>query len=84
MPFEIVKSPLHFYPNPADAPQWLRDTNATINDADGFLLLSPEYNYTLSPALTNMIDHFPPSSYRHKPAGVVTYSMGNNMTKIKR
>ncbi|XP_037035138.1 FMN-dependent NADPH-azoreductase-like isoform X2 [Bradysia coprophila] len=77
MPFEIVKAPLHFYPNPADAPQWLRDTNDAIKEADGFLMLSPEYNYTLSPALTNMIDHFPPSSYRHKPAAVVTYSMGN-------
>lgn len=79
MPFEILKNPLHFYRNPADAPQWLRDTNELIKDADGYLLLSPEYNYTLSPALTNMIDHFPPSSFRHKPAGVVSYSMGKNI-----
>ncbi|KAG4070365.1 hypothetical protein HA402_006507 [Bradysia odoriphaga] len=77
LPFEILKTPLHFHRNPADAPQWLRDTNELIKEADGFVLLSPEYNYTLSPALTNMIDHFPPRSFRHKPTGIVTYSRGN-------
>jgi len=77
LPFEVLKTALHFYKNPADAPQWLRDNNELIKEADGFLLLSAEYNCTIPPALTNMLDHFPPSSFRHKPAGVVTYSMGS-------
>lgn len=76
IPFEVLKTPLHYYQNPADAPQWLHDNNELIKQADGFILLSSEYNATIPPALTNMMDHFPPSSFRHKPAGVVTYSMG--------
>ncbi len=82
LPFEILKTPLHFYRNPAEAPKWLHDTNDLIKEADGFIFLSPEYNFTLSPALTNMVDHFPPSSFRHKPAGVVTYSMGNTFPNV--
>lgn len=74
--FEVLKQPLHFYQNPSDAPQWLRDINDTIKQADGFIILSSEYNATIPPALTNMIDHFPPSSFRHRPVGFVTYSMG--------
>ncbi|KAJ6640901.1 Quinone reductase [Pseudolycoriella hygida] len=76
IPFEVLKTPLHFYRNPADAPQFLHDNNELIKQADGYLVLSSEYNLTIPPALTNMLDHFPPSSFRHKPAGVVTYSMG--------
>lgn len=74
--FEVLKKPLHFYQNASDAPQWLHDINDSIKEADGIIVLSSEYNATIPPALTNMIDHFPPSSFRHKPAGVVTYSMG--------
>jgi len=78
LPFEMLHEPLHFMKNPEqDAPQWMKDANGTILDADGAIIVSPEYNCTLPPALTNMMDHFSPRSYRHKPCGIVTYSLGS-------
>lgn len=77
MPFEMLKLPLHFMKNPAEAPQWLQDANENIKNADGFIFLSSEYNCGIPPALSNMVDHFPPASYRHRPVGIVTYSMGS-------
>ena len=45
-------------------------------ESDGFLIVTPEYNCSLPPALTNLLDHFPPASFRHKPASIAAYSMG--------
>ena len=50
----------------AAAPQWMLDTHQTIKQADAFVIVTPEYNCALPPALTNMLDYFPPASYRHK------------------
>ena len=75
MPFEIVKQPIHFYPNPSDAPEWLREANDKIQNADGYLVISAEYNCTMPPALTNMMDHFPPWSYAYRPAAIAAYSV---------
>jgi NAD(P)H-dependent FMN reductase len=76
LPLEILKVPLQFYPKQEEAPEWLREADAKIRGADGFLILSAEYNCGIPPALSNLIDHFPPASYRHRPVGIVTYSMG--------
>lgn len=42
--------------------------------ADAFILVSPEYNGSYSPAMKNMLDHFP--KQHHKPFGIVTASPG--------
>jgi NAD(P)H-dependent FMN reductase len=42
--------------------------------ADAFILVSPEYNGSYSPALKNLVDHFP--KQHHKPFGIVTASPG--------
>ena len=42
--------------------------------ADAFILVTPEYNGSYSPALQNLMDHFPKQS--HKPFGLVTASTG--------
>jgi len=42
--------------------------------ADAFILVSPEYNGGYSPALQNLLDHFPKQV--HKPFGIVTASPG--------
>ena len=39
-------------------------------------IVTPEYNCSLPPALTNLLDHFPPASFRHKPATIAAYSVG--------
>ncbi|TMI81224.1 MAG: NAD(P)H-dependent oxidoreductase [Bacteroidetes bacterium] len=42
--------------------------------ADAFILVSPEYNGSYSPAMKNLLDHFP--KQYHKPFGIVTASPG--------
>jgi NAD(P)H-dependent FMN reductase len=43
-------------------------------EADAFILVTPEYNGSYTPALKNLFDHFPKQS--HKAFGVVTASPG--------
>ena len=42
--------------------------------ADAFILVTPEYNGSYSPAMKNLLDHFPKQI--HKPFGIVTASPG--------
>lgn len=42
--------------------------------ANAFILVTPEYNGSYSPALQNLVDHFPKQS--HKAFGIVTASPG--------
>jgi len=42
--------------------------------AAAFILVSPEYNGSYSPAMKNLLDHFP--KQHHKPFGIVTASPG--------
>lgn len=43
-------------------------------EADAFILVSPEYNGSYSPAMKNILDHFP--KQHRKPFGIVTGSPG--------
>jgi len=45
-----------------------------IFKADAFIFVSPEYNGSYSPALKNLVDHFP--KQLHKALGIVTASNG--------
>lgn len=72
----LLKQPLHFMPDQSVAPAWMTQTLAKIKEASGFVIVSAEYNCTIPPALTNLLDHFPLSAYRHKPVSIVTYSKG--------
>ena len=42
--------------------------------ADAFIIVTPEYNGSYSPAMQNLFDHFP--KQHHKPFGLVTASPG--------
>jgi NAD(P)H-dependent FMN reductase len=46
-----------------------------IFNTDAFILVTPEYNGSYSPALKNLLDHFP--KQHHKPFGIVTASPGS-------
>jgi len=72
----LLKQPLQFYPDPSQAPQQLRDLNEKIKAADVYIVLTAEYNRQMPPALTNLLDHFPPVSYAFKTSAIVCYSMG--------
>ncbi|KAL4217900.1 hypothetical protein ACF0H5_022639 [Mactra antiquata] len=76
MKFDMLKKPLHFYKDRSEAPEWLQEANEQIKKADGFLLISCEYNHCIPPALANMLDHFPGSSFSWRPSAIITYSPG--------
>jgi NAD(P)H-dependent FMN reductase len=46
-----------------------------FSEADGFIIISAEYNHSIPPALKNMLDHFG-NEFRHKACGIVSYSDG--------
>ncbi len=60
--------------SPADVPPEYKKLGEMIFSADGFIFVSPEYNGGYSPALKNLMDHFPKQS--HKAFGIATSSDG--------
>ena len=55
-------------------PEEFKPLSQRMFDADAFILVSPEYNGSYSPAMKNLLDHFP--KQHHKPFGIVTASPG--------
>jgi chromate reductase len=47
-----------------------------IVDADCYVVVSPEYNHSIPPALSSLMGHFGGSCYSCKPSAIVTYSSG--------
>jgi NAD(P)H-dependent FMN reductase len=60
--------------NAEKAPLEFRPLAERIFSADAFILVTPEYNGSYSPAMKNLLDHFP--KQLHKPFGIVTASPG--------
>ncbi|CAL8103466.1 unnamed protein product [Orchesella dallaii] len=74
---DLNKQPMHFLQNPEqETPLWLKKTNETFQSANGFIVACPEYNGLMPPALLNLMNSVPPASFRHRPVGIVTYTMG--------
>jgi NAD(P)H-dependent FMN reductase len=57
-----------------NTPEEFKPLAKRIFEADAFIIVSPEYNGSYSPALKNLLDHFP--KQHHKPFGIVTASPG--------
>lgn len=57
-----------------NTPEEFKPLSKRIFAADAFILVTPEYNGSYSPALKNLVDHFP--KQHHKPFGIVTASPG--------
>jgi NAD(P)H-dependent FMN reductase len=55
------------------APQVLEDLAALYRTADGFIVVSGEYNHSIPPALSNLLDHFL-EEYFFRPSAIVCYS----------
>ena len=62
------------YP-PGEAPEVMEELAKIYRAADAFVIVSGEYNHSLPPALSNLIDHFM-NEYFWRPAGIATYSHG--------
>lgn len=55
-------------------PEEWKHLGERVFSADAFILVTPEFNGGYSPAMKNLLDHFPKQS--HKPFGIVTASVG--------
>ena len=66
----------HFSYAKSKVPQDLESLADKIQQADGYVMVSPEYNHSMSPALANLLNHFGSSLFSFKPSAIVTYSAG--------
>ncbi|MGG7055293.1 NADPH-dependent FMN reductase [Nitrosomonas sp. ANs5] len=66
----------HFAYAHGKAPTQLESLAASIASADGYIMVSPEYNHSMSPALAHLLNHFGSSLFSYKPSAIVTYSAG--------
>lgn len=60
---------------PDTAPEPLEALAELFRRADGFVVVSGEYNHSLPPPLTNLLDHFL-NEFFFRPSAIVTYSAG--------
>lgn len=74
-PPDPVFKPHFAYPR-TQAPTKLSLLADNIESSDGFIMISPEYNHSMSPALANLLNHFGSSLFSYKPSAIVTYSAG--------
>lgn len=61
---------------PEIVPVEFKSLYETVYTTEAFIFVSPEYNGGYSPAMKNLIDHFPKSAFQRKPFGIVTGSTG--------
>jgi NAD(P)H-dependent FMN reductase len=60
---------------PGTAPDVLERLAQIIKPADAYVIVSGEYNHSIPPALSNLLDHFL-EEYFFKPSAIVCYSPG--------
>ena len=60
---------------PGQAPEVLEKLAGIIKAADAFIIVSGEYNHSIPPALSNVLDHFL-EEYYWRPSAIVCYSAG--------
>jgi NAD(P)H-dependent FMN reductase len=61
---------------PGEAPELLQRVAKLVTAADAYVVVSGEYNHTVPPALSNMLDYFLEEYFR-KPSAIVCYSAGS-------
>lgn len=75
---DLKEYPISFidrvYSTPSQAPVEIQPLAERMFAADAFIVVSPEYNGTMAPSLSNWFNHFP--KQLHKAFGIVTGSNG--------
>ncbi len=66
----------HFAYAQGRAPGHLESLATQITGADAYVMVSPEYNHSMSPALADLLNHFGSSLFSYKPSAIATYSAG--------
>jgi len=59
-----------------EASKQMEEIHKILEEADGFIIVSGEYNHSIPPALKNLLDHFQ-KEYFFKPSALATYSKGS-------
>lgn len=59
-----------------EVPPVLQKLAKIITEADGYIIVSAEYNHSIPPALSNILDHFL-EEYFFKPSAILCYSAGS-------
>jgi NAD(P)H-dependent FMN reductase len=72
----LLKKPLWDYKSKKDAPKILQKLANLYQKADGVIVVSGEYNHSIPPALTNLLNHHF-KEFFWKPSAIVCYSAGN-------
>lgn len=78
-PLDVDPGPVfkpHFAYAQGRAPEPLERLAQAIDAADAYVMVSPEYNHSMSPALAGLLNHFGASRFAYKPSAIVTYSAG--------
>ncbi len=57
------------------APKTMEKIHQILKKADGFVIVSAEYNHSIPAVLKNILDHFQ-QEYYFKPSAIVSYSAG--------
>lgn len=71
----LLDKPAFAY-SPRSLPPHLAKLQATLQEADAYVTITPEYNHSPSPALLNILNHFGSSVFSFKPSAIVSYSAG--------
>jgi NAD(P)H-dependent FMN reductase len=75
--FEVEVLDLRDFKNPTYSQPLVKKWNQKIAEGDAFLFVTSEYNHSIPGVLKNAIDSvFLSFGFRHKPAGMVGYSVG--------
>ncbi len=69
-----IRTP-HFFFKSGEAPAAMEAMAKKIKEADCYLIVTPEYNHSITPAISGMMGHFGGSNYAYKPSGMITYSV---------
>jgi NAD(P)H-dependent FMN reductase len=64
----------HVFVSVEATPEEFKPLSQRMFDAKAFILVTPEYNGSYTPALKNLLDHYPKQT--HKAFGIVTASPG--------
>ncbi len=78
-PLDYEQGPVfkpHFSYAKSRVPIDLQILSEKIQLAHGYVMVSPEYNHSMSPALSHLLNHFGSSLFSYKPSTIVTYSAG--------
>ncbi len=69
----LFEEVIHRHPEPALA---IVELGKILSRSDAFLLVTPEYNGTYTPALKNMVDTYNKTEFAKKAIGIVTVTSG--------